>query len=252
MKSLWNSLILVIVCVALTSLAVRIRHREPVKMARLPDPIKIDLQVVPELTLPIKEDEVKEEVAKSYEPEFPPGAEPYLSTSRTQEIAVTNGRDRITPVAIVDAKWKISGGLEGVKGWTSQKLRYLPPNSKVTYWVGDINVLNSFGYTQANRGIRRSYPDGTEFHDVLRNAEGVVFEHRKRTKADGKWTAQVVYRDAEARPPGYVGLKVSCASCHDEAGTGKYGVGLVPGGDTIISDPLDWSAAGGRLWDWRR
>jgi hypothetical protein len=201
---------------------------------------------------------VREPPAELGEPPLPTAYEPDLgrairfsATKWTQEIAVTNSRDRITQVPITGlaAKWHVSGGMVGVKGWTSDKYKYLP--ATVTHWVGNISVLNSLGYYQQNRGVRRSYPDGTEFHDVLRNADGVVFEHRTRKKMNGVWDSQVVYRDVAARPAGYFGLKQSCASCHNEAGTGGYAVGLVPGGDTVLSDPLDWSVAGNRLWDWR-
>jgi cytochrome c len=68
-----------------------------------------------------------------------------------------------------------------------------------------------------------------------------MFEHRVRSKDSGRWYSRIEYVDEAARPDGYTGLKVSCASCHSEAGTGKYNDGLVPGGDTVLSDPLDWS-----------
>lgn len=188
---------------------------------------------------------------EAYEPDLGKAVR-FASTKWTQEIAVTNSRDRITqvPIAGLEAKWHVSGGMVGVKGWTSDKYKYLP--TAAAYWVGNINVLNSLGYHQQNRGIRRAYPDGTEFHDVLRNDAGIVFEHRVRKKDNGLWASQVIYRDLEARPIGYYGLTQSCASCHSEAGTGKYAAGLVPGGDTVLSDPLDWNVAGSRLWDWRR
>lgn len=186
-------------------------------------------------------------------PSEPPAYEPdlgwavrYQPTSWTQEIAVTDGRDRITPVPIsrLEGKWQASGGLLGIKGWVSEKFKYVPSGGY--HWVGDIAVLNGFNSYQNNRGIKRSYPDGTVFHDVLRNDAGVVFEHRVRSKAGGMWRSEVVHRDAAARPAGYTGLKVSCASCHSMAGTGTYASGLVPGGDTILSAPLDWSVAGFR------
>ena len=186
-----------------------------------------------------------------YKPELPAGSVAFVSAKWTQEIAVTNSRDRISPVPVsrLESKWHGSGGLVGIKGWRSEKWKYLP--TEPSHWVGDIAVRNSFNSYQNNRGIKRSYPNGTEFHDVLRNDAGLVFEHRVRTKDSGRWSSQIVYRDVSSRPYGYVGLKQSCASCHDEAGTGGYAVGLVPGGDTVISDPLDWNVAQSRLWDWR-
>ena len=130
--------------------------------------------------------------------------------------------------------------MHGIKGAVSEKFRTLPAEPK--NWVGVIQVKNSFGYMQPNRGMKREYPDGSRFDDVL-SYQGVVFEHRMREKKEGKWKSRVAYSNEKARPPGYTGLTATCASCHSEAGTGKYGVGLVPGGDTVISDPLPWTLA---------
>lgn len=174
---------------------------------------------------------------------LPKGAVEYHSDGYTQEIAVTNGYDRITAVPIrnMEAKWHGSGGLVGLKGWKSRKYRLIPEGKQVQTWIGTIQVKNSSGYFQPNRGILRRYPDGTEFHDILSNDRGEVFEHRLRKKVGGKWESSIEYHNEAARPKGYTGLKVSCASCHNEAGTGGYAVGLVPGGDGVLSDPLDWS-----------
>lgn len=183
---------------------------------------------------------------RKYVPELPAGAVEYRSDGWTQEIAVTNGFDRITPVPIshLEAKWHGSGGLVGLRGWKSKKYRVIPEGKKVATWIDNIQVLNSSGYYQPNRGIKRAYPDGTEFHDILTNDTGEIFEHRVRKKENGQWESSVEYSDEKARPPGYRGLKVSCNSCHNEAGTGGYATGLVPGGDTVLSDPLDWGLIG--------
>jgi hypothetical protein len=125
--------------------------------------------------------------------------------------------------------------MEGIKGWKSDLYRYVP--YEPDHWIGDISVLNSFNNFQKNRGHLRSYPDGTEFHDVL-SKDDVVFEHRIREKVNGKWESYVAYKNVDARPEGYTGLTQSCASCHEKAGTGGYAVGLVPGGDTVLSDPF--------------
>ena len=82
-------------------------------------------------------------------------------------------------------------------------------------------------------------PDGTVFVDVLSNADGRVFEQRVREKDGGEWKSYVHYRDRSAYPKGYAGLKgQTCIECHQQAGTGGYGVGLVPGGDGVISDKI--------------
>jgi hypothetical protein len=188
--------------------------------------------------------------------EFPEGMERYRSATHTQEIAVLVGldgvpRDRITPVPIsrLEAKWHVSGGMVGVKGYASHKFRLLPRPAET--WVGDIQVewQDGFGRThhQNNRGVVRSYADGTRFDDILTNDRGEVFEHRSRVKVKGRWKSSVLYSDESARPAGYKGLTQSCSSCHDQAGTGGYATGLVPGGDTVLSDELDWSVTKGYL-----
>lgn len=176
----------------------------------------------------------------AYKPKLPTGAERYESARYTQSIAVVNGRDEIDqiPIENLEPKWRHSGGMEGIRGVRSEKFRTVPRG--LESWIGDISVRNSLGYDQDNRGIKRNYPDGTRFDDVLWH-EGAVFEHRVREKVKGRWRSTVVYSNPRARPAGYTGLKDTCASCHEQAGTGSYGAGLVPGGDTVLSDPLDWS-----------
>lgn len=175
-----------------------------------------------------------------YKPVLPRDAKPYESAKYTQSIAVVDRRDSIRQVSIedLDSKWHQSGGMEGVRGVRSEKFRSVPSDLKS--WIGDISVRNSLGYDQENRGILRNYPNGTRFDDILSHA-GAVFEHRVREKVNGRWRSTVVYSNPDSRPTGYNGLQVTCASCHDQAGTGSYGAGLVPGGDTVLSDPLDWS-----------
>jgi hypothetical protein len=176
---------------------------------------------------------------------MPEGMVRYTPAKWTQEIAVTDGLDRITPVPIarLEAKWHVSGGMVGVQGWTSEKYKYVPPGG--VSWIGNILVKNSLGHLQPNRGILRHYPEGTRFDDVLSNAEGRVFEHRTREKVGGVWKSRVLYKNAAEWPRGYTGLRQSCASCHDEAGSGGYAVGLVPGGDGVLSDALDWTLTEG-------
>lgn len=109
-------------------------------------------------------------------------------------------------------------------------------------WVGLTPVKNSYGHYQSERALHRRYPDGTRFDEVLVNTEtDEVFEHRIREKHDGKWLSDIIFRNPKARPEGYEPVSLSqCAGCHNEAGTGKYADGLVPGGDGVLSDPLPW------------
>ncbi len=167
----------------------------------------------------------------------PKGLIRYKRANYTQEIAVTNDRDRITPVhrSKLVSKWHQSGGMEGVAGYHSDVYKLIP----VGGWIGvtNIDVWNGSNF-QKNRGWTRSYPDGTTFYDIL-SKDGEVFEARERRKENGTWKSRVVFKDENHRPAGYAGLAVSCASCHDEAGSGGYATGLVPGGDTVLSDPFE-------------
>lgn len=181
-------------------------------------------------------------------PQLPGGATFYRSARYTQSISILDERDRIVPFLIQrmkDRRWHQPGGLEGLTGWRADKYRTLPKGGRVRAWIGNVPVLNSFNVYQYNRGIQRQYPDGTRFDEVLKNADGEVFEHRVREKHDGKWLNDIIYRNPKARPEGYEPVSLTqCASCHSEAGTGKYADGLVPGGDGVLSDPLDWSLIG--------
>lgn len=183
-------------------------------------------------------------LAADYVPELPKDSKKYESTKVTQRLAQTSSNGgpfmrRTDAANIADMKntdWHQSGGMHGVKGVTSEKYK----NKEAVSRYGAIQVLNIHGTYQPEMGIVRSYPDGTRFDDVL-SYDGRVFEHRVRQKEDGRWTNSVLYKEPVNYPPGYAGLKQTCASCHNKAGTGAYGAdGLVPGGDTVFSDPLDW------------
>lgn len=142
----------------------------------------------------------------------------------------------------LEAKWHQSGGMLGVEGFRSDLYRN-DTATEANSWVGMIPVVNSFGHTQYEQGYKVEYPNGSKFMDVLSNG-GKVFEARQRLKVDGKWQSSIVFEDKAARPFGYTGLTVSCNSCHKEAGTGKYGLGLVPGGDGVLSvgfKPLEFN-----------
>jgi hypothetical protein len=192
--------------------------------------------------------------AARYVPDIP--GRKYDGAKFTQSISVLNDRDRIEPAPILkmpDRRWHQPGGMEGVTGWRSERFRFLPDGHRVRAWIGNVEVENSIRtgrlkadgtpehFKQHNRALLRSYPDGTRFDELLVNADtGDVFEHRVRLKKDGKWLSEVYHKDEGAFPKGYSGLTASCSSCHAEAGTGKYDAGLVPGGDTVLSDPLPW------------
>lgn len=145
----------------------------------------------------------------------PPG-ERYESAKHTQSISVLNERDRIEAVPIADLsdrRWHQPGGMEGITGYTSERFRFIPEGQRVRTWIGNIEVENSIRngrlkldgspdhFRQFNRGLKREYPDGTRFDEVLRNADtGLVFEHRVRLKRGGKWLSEVIHKDVAARP----------------------------------------------------
>lgn len=177
------------------------------------------------------------------DPDVPKDAVEYKKDGLTQSIATLNDRPSIVKVLVSDLPdkdWLQSGGVKGIEGVVSRKFRTLPAKAKVKTGLALIPVLNSFDNYQNELGIIREYPDGTRFDDVL-YYKGRIFEHRMREKVDGEWTNKILTSDKDLRPPGYKGLGRKCASCHDQTGTGGYDKGLVPGGDGVFSDPLDWS-----------
>jgi len=146
----------------------------------------------------------------------------------------------------MEEKWNVPGGLVGVNGWRSELYRSVP---SVEVKKGFISVLNGFtardldgsiyAVRQDEEGWKRSYADGTMFADVLSTDKG-IFEIRLAEKRDGKWERYVAWSDADAAPQGYVRpSRAECAVCHSQAGTGSYGVGLIPGGDTVLSEPFE-------------
>lgn len=156
----------------------------------------------------------------------------------TQAIATTNNAPSIDLVhrSRLEAKWQVPGGLEGIVGWRSDVYRM---RAKVKTWRAFMPVRNSFGYFQNELGYTRSYEDGATFADVL-STEGKVFEVRYAVKRDGQWDRFVAFKDVSARPHGYVPpTSRQCVECHSQTGSGNYGVGMVPGGDSIISEPLE-------------
>lgn len=161
----------------------------------------------------------------------------YKRAQNSQSIIVLNNRDSITPVSrsLLDSHWRQSGGMDGLSGFRSDLYKN---DAEPQVWVGDIQVKNSFGFYQPNRGFKSLWPDGSRFLDVLSTDRG-VFEIRQRLKRNGKWDSSVLFMEEKARPKGYNGtLARSCNSCHSESGSGAYGLGLVPGGDGVISFPF--------------
>lgn len=178
--------------------------------------------------------------------DLPADSVEYKAAEYTQSISTLNEQPNLRLVRIrnmPDRKWSRSGGLLNVESsyFSSRKFKRGGVEFKPVYRVTRMPVLNSFGHYQYELGLTRTYPNGARFDDILYNGRGVVFEHRSREKIDNVWRSSIIYRNPNAWPKGYGGLQATCVSCHNQAGTGGYADGLVPGGDTVLSDPMDWS-----------
>lgn len=168
----------------------------------------------------------------------------YKRAEYTQAIAhYSDGRLSIekVPRSSLERKYQVPGGLEHATAWRSDIYRLAKAPEQP---LRPIPVLNSFGNYQHEQGYYRAWRDGSRFVDVLTNtATGRVFEVRVAIKGrdrPGEWHRFVDFRDVSQQPPGYRRVRSSeCRSCHDEAGSGKYGLGLVPGSDTVISHPFE-------------
>lgn len=166
----------------------------------------------------------------------------YTPTQVTQAIATTNNRpsiDRVSRFAL-EAHWHQPGGLQDVPRelWSSEVYKWVPGDARP--FLARLPVKNSFGFFQYELGYTRSYPVGTFFCDVLRNRRGKIFEIRFREKTAEGWENTIAYRHRAARPVGFFNIKTrQCVACHNDAtgpGSGNYGLGLVPGSDTVFSD----------------
>ena len=113
--------------------------------------------------------------------------------------------------------------------------------SKPQTWEERIPVWNGSNYQHELAKVRK-YKIGSVFVDRLWYGDK-VFETRKRTVIldDYRpfWESKIVYQDPASFPPGYVPISVNaCNACHNQTATGNYAGPLVPGGDTVLSDPL--------------
>lgn len=171
---------------------------------------------------------------------------PYTSARMTQlTLRRWSGVITSSSRSILDPKWLFPGGLAGVKGWTSELRKSRNATARVFLKRQDPDDGNSAVTWD------RAYPDGSVFADVLRNADGKVFEVRVSEKRDGAWEHFVAFRDRSQRTTGYVPVSSRrCVECHRLAGVSEYSAGAVPGGDMVISDPMppveeQWNVQGG-------
>lgn len=169
---------------------------------------------------------------------IPKGLTKYKRSDYTQSIFNRN----VIPVRVhrskLEEKWHQSGGLEGIIDFKSTLFKFVPGSTNDRVDEIKVDQVLTKGGIQYELGWKRDYPDGTFFFDVL-TKNGKIFELRERTKVNGKWKSRVAFKDEKQRPLGYNGLLESCSNCHDQAGTGSYAAGLIPGADTVISDPFE-------------
>lgn len=168
--------------------------------------------------------------------DFPEGMKRYKRAAYTQSIFQDQFGSQISPIHRLDLPnrdWHQSGGMLGIKNFRSDLYRNAVA-VKAQAWTDGIPVKNRFNNFQTELGWKVQYGDGSKFMDVL-SYEGRPFEVRVREKKDGKWQSSTPFQNELARPPGYKGLEIRCSVCHDQAGTGGYAAGLVPGGDGVLS-----------------
>lgn len=172
--------------------------------------------------------------------------EPYDTAQRVQ---YSHRRDTgfisSYPRSHAEPKWNAAGGLLGVTGWTSALYKKASASVGLGY-VDEAVVFSPIVW-------QPKYEDGSVFADVLRNDRGRVFEVRVAEKQGGAWDRYVAYRNPSEYPAGYVPIKrSSCVACHSEAGNTLYGgKPAVPGGDTVISDPIPQVESGETYQDGR-
>jgi len=162
--------------------------------------------------------------------------EPYTSAKFTQQsFRRMTGYIGIVHRSSLERKWTVPGGLADVRGWSSRLYKNRRAVA-VPYLArqdpsDDVSTIT----------WQRSYPDGAVFADVLRNDASEIFEIRAAAKSDGEWQRFVAFANPAARPHGYRRLTSrQCAECHDsKPGSAEYGGPAIPGGDTIISAPLE-------------
>lgn len=136
------------------------------------------------------------------------------------------------------SKWHQPGGMQGIRGAYSNVYKHVTgvKEGKVA-----LRPWEKFGPIT----YQRTYADGTLFVDMLSTDKG-YFEGRAAEKVDGQWIRYVFHRDKTVRPAGYVGLRgQSCVSCHgtinqEGPGSGEYAGPEAPGGDTIVSDKMQF------------
>ena len=159
--------------------------------------------------------------------------EPYTTAQRVQKSGRRwSGVIWSEPRDGSELKWRVPGGMDGADGWSSVLYRSQLQKAKVALDYAAPSKNDTITW-------HRTYPDGAIFADVLRNRDGLIFEVRVAEKQGGRWDRYVAYRKESYAPSGYRRLsRQQCADCHEKAGNAEYGGLAIPGGDTILSDPI--------------
>jgi hypothetical protein len=187
-----------------------------------------------EVQRPIADDRADPQLAGLLE-----GMEPYTTATMTQHTGRRiSGVIWPTPRTTLENKWNVPGHLDGIQGWSSRLYKTRGVKPSVFLVAQDPNDSVS-AITWG-----RAYPD-VQFVDVLRNADGKVFEVRVAEKERGRWERFVAFSDKNAQPHGYIRpTSKQCAECHNQAGASAYDAGAIPGADTVLSDPFPNLEAG--------
>ena len=159
--------------------------------------------------------------------------EPYEPANLVQQSFNRSGLASMGMVSrnVLDRKWRVPGGCENVGDFQSRLFR--GKGNTVRNWTDHATEEELSEIIH-----QRSYGDGAKFVEVLSHG-GKVFSIRLAEKESGKWDRRTIYRNSDADPPGFVAIKNSeCASCHALAGSGEYGGPRIPGGDTVLSEPI--------------
>ena len=113
-----------------------------------------------------------------------------------------------------DSELTMSGGMVGLRGWSSSKGLWLPPGKAIRVWKEDTEVR---AFAPVPRW-RWEFPVGTVAYDILHKPAGDIFAIRSQTKAEDGWETKVLYRDERHAPEGFHGVGKACVSCHSHAG----------------------------------
>ena len=176
--------------------------------------------------------------------DMPPGLRFYARSEYSQRLTITNDRDTLrivrqdtddvftnAPTVLNPNRispWKVSGGMDKVRGFQSKTALAIPKGQAIRYWSERVEAGAAHPLPRASW----SFPVGTVAADLLSH-DGKLFEVRTLTKTAKGWHSEIVWGSG-VKVPGYTGPGRRCHECHDKVGSGGYGV-RVRGSDGLFS-----------------